>query len=175
MCQYNQAHPTDCVHFFGFDAQPPQADLAELAALSFRSWQDESLYMVSDLDHPEVTEADGSSYVLQGARTFGTALAARVGDAYAAIALTGYDVGINWPGVGKGSLGASSAETLEARLHAINTGSLIVDFRTAALGTASPQISNLESAGSPLLMTPSRQYRGAIYLSSSPPMKAVFW
>jgi erythromycin esterase-like protein len=176
--------------------------LAELAAISFRSWQGESYYYSKDIgrsyevrdvamhaifarlrdldyvgqriiiwmhnyhltaDHPAVTGDDTA-----GVKTFGTELHAEVGDRYAPVALVGYDVGINWPGIGDGPQPPPDAGALETTLHGLGQSYLTVDPKAAIAGPAPVELNgwNLIAAD---------QYRALVYLDHSPGMNAVYW
>jgi erythromycin esterase-like protein len=107
--------------------------------------------------------------------TFGTGVADAFGTDYAAVAITAYAPGVNWPedwggpgtfehsdlGVARGSV--------EERLHRLREPYLIVDPRAAFLMPDSEQILGEE------LMIPSEQFAAILYLDESPPMDAVFW
>jgi erythromycin esterase len=176
--------------------------LAEIASISFRSWQGEHFYENTDLarsyeardvamhvifarlrdldyagqriiiwmhnyhlsaDHPEVVGDQP-----QGTRTFGTELHAEVGDQYAPVALIGYNVGINWPGIGVGPLPLPDASALETTLHQLGQGYLSVDTSAAIAGPAQVEIGGTH-------MTAHLQYRALVFLDQSPGMKAAFW
>ncbi len=124
--------------------------------------------------HPSVTETQQAS--LQGARNMGSVLAKDLGDAYAPIGLSGWDVEINWPGSGYGPTSTPSPGDLEAKLRALGPSLLLVDVHDPGLA---PFVAPGEAYGwgNPwtMSMVPADQWRAVVYFASSPPMKALFW
>src|SRR5262249_34833654 len=114
-------------------------------------------------DHPGALDGE-----LTGIKTFGTELRAEGGDDYAPIALVGYDVGINWPGVGTGPQPRPHATSVAAPLHGLGAPFLAVDTRSDFVGGA-PVL--LNDTG----MIAAQQFRALVYLDHSPGMNAVFW
>jgi len=112
---------------------------------------------------------------LGGIRDMGSWLTETYGDDYFPIALTGYEVEINWPGVHEGLLEPLPGEdSVEAKLHALDLPYLLVDLENAdptlfepgaryAMGISSEQ------------MVPRDQFGGILYLDNSPMMNSIFW
>ena len=124
--------------------------------------------------HPSATESPQTG--LQGARNMGSVLANDLGDAYAPIGLSGWDVEINWPGVGTGPTSTPASTDLEGMLHALGPPLLLVDLHDSGLA---PFVAPGKAYGwgNPwtMGMVPADQWRAVVYFASSPPMKALFW
>jgi len=116
-----------------------------------------------ETDHPAVDDPG-----LQGISTFGTELYRQVGDDYAAVALMGYEVEINWPGVHQPPL--PGPDFLETRLHGLGEPYLIVDFDSPWLGEDAAY--ELDFLGT---LVPREQFRLGFYLDYSPGMRALAW
>ena len=109
-------------------------------------------------------------------QTMGTVLATDFGEDYRAYALIGYDVEINWPGVGYGPTGTPVPGSIEALMHGLGRPYLFADF-------VAPEIASFITPGAsysfghpgPASLVPARQFHGAFYLELSPPMDALFW
>jgi erythromycin esterase len=122
-------------------------------------------------NHPEVNDENFGPWV-----TMGTILEKDLGDAYKAFGLIGYDVEINWPGVGMGSTDPPSKTALETQLHGLMRDALFVDLTSPDL--ASFVIPDKEyPVGNPQVATmiPVHQFHGLFYLEHSPPMDALYW
>lgn len=109
--------------------------------------------------------------------TMGTVLRDDLGDAYRAYALLGYDVQINWPGVGNGPVGGTpSVKSIETKLHGLGKEALFVDLASPSLDAFLPPGMKygvgFPSASS---LVPAEQFHGAFYLEHSPPMNALYW
>jgi len=106
-----------------------------------------------------------------GARSMGTFLAERLGTRYAPIGIVGYEVSINWPGVGEGPLPVPTAlDAVEVELHALGRPYLLVDLaRNALFGPDERH----ELQGD--RMVPADQFRGLVFLDVSPPMDSISW
>jgi len=109
----------------------------------------------------------------------GSHLATTLGSGYLAIALLGFDVGINWDSVGYGSTGLPSGSTsLEIKLHGLGRPALLIDSHSAWLGNGQTYALDWPSGNSPSLEVsaiPSDVYRAFVFLDQSPPMNALFW
>lgn len=114
---------------------------------------------------------------LGGVRDMGSALRDALGDDYAAVALVGYQVEINWPGVGTGPLETPTrADAVETILHGLGPAFLFVDL--AFPGAAEPLLARDASywfEGEAVRFVPAQQYRAIVFLDHSPPMDALFW
>jgi erythromycin esterase-like protein len=123
--------------------------------------------------HPAASDPQG----VPGARNMGSVLAQDLGDAYAPIGLSGWDVEINWPGTGHGPTSTpSSSSEVEWKLHHLNQPLLLVDLHDPGLApfltpSATYGCGNPWSMG----MVPADQWRAVVYFESSPPMNALFW
>jgi erythromycin esterase len=274
---WNVAHPSDPVHFFGFDVQQPDTDSqalatylqtaapadaaaltaglatcdtgqflttmkyaaadftacmnglgavdqyftqrqaaliaassadayewARIALVGLRAWQPSIFYDATDLKQAMEARDSGMAYVFtktralrypaariilwahnehvsqhhdeivgafgEGARSMGTLLAAQLGADYVAVGLTGYDVGIDWPGVGCGSQTLPAPGDVEDRLRALGQEDLFVDL-------SQPFFTPGMSYGFAVWETlvPARQFQGLIYLQHSPKMAPLDW
>ena len=108
-------------------------------------------------------------------RSMGTYLKQELGDEYLAIGFTGYNVSINWPGVGVGPTPVpANPESLEARLHELDQPWLLLDLEPPLDGTPFLQSgARIETQGG--VMVPREQYRAMIYFEESPMMEALLW
>lgn len=116
-----------------------------------------------EMNHPVVEEPWFTDI-----STFGTELYRQVGDDYAPIALIGYEVRINWPGVLQPALPGSGY--LETRLHELGRPYLIVDFDSSWLGDGTEY--PMDMVGT---LVPREQWRMGVYLDYSPAMDALGW
>lgn len=120
-------------------------------------------------DHPDVVGDP-----VPGVRTFGTELRDEVGADYLPIALTGFDVQINWPGVGTGPVSPAIAGSFVLSLHSLAKPYLIVDPAAPFAGTVTRPLRDGASFGDGTLV-PSAHYGALVYLEHSPEMNALFW
>lgn len=120
------------------------------------------------MDHERVAISIYATHV----KSFGSVVAEAFGADYAAVAITGYAPGTNWPQLDRvtdhSELG-TAAGSVEARLHALGEPYLIIDPRAAFLEPDEAKQLSEE------IMVPAEQYAAILYLDSSPPMNAVFW
>ena len=106
-----------------------------------------------------------------GAITFGTVVARAFGADYAAVALTGFAPGTNWPQIDlvtDHTTYGTERGSVEVRLHNLGEPYLIVDPRAKLIGPDEQPL-NEET------VVPADQFTAIVYLDSSPPMDAVFW
>jgi erythromycin esterase len=102
----------------------------------------------------------------------GSALEAALADDYFTLALTGFNVEINWPG--QMAPPPPLPDSVEAMLHAFGRPYLLVDLTFP--GTTMPFLmpnTSYDVAGQ--LDVPTTQYNGLLYLDHSPPMHALEW
>jgi erythromycin esterase-like protein len=178
--------------------------------VSYRSWQAEDFYYLTDLatsyeardlamaaieeatrtlkfpnqkavvwahnyhltrNHTEVSELG-----LGMTNTMGSVLSKDLGASYKAFALIGYDVEINWPGVGMGQTTPPTKKALESTLHALGRDTLFLDFMTPAIAPLVPMDKEiLFNAPSEIKAIGPHQFDGAFFLDKSPPMDALYW
>jgi erythromycin esterase len=112
-----------------------------------------------------------------GWKAMGSLLRERIGDDYQAVGLIGYDVEINWPGVGCGPLRHPSELSVEGRLHALGEPYLLVDlaFPGAAEPFLEPKLSYGLGTVTGARMVPAEQFRALLYLDHSPRMESTDW
>jgi erythromycin esterase-like protein len=125
--------------------------------------------------HLRMAGADVTGTSAVGAVTMGTVLKQRLADAYFPIAQVGYDIGIDWPGVGCGPTGNAPAPSMAGQLNTLGPDELLVDLSFA--GSATPFFiagrAYPESAYE--LMVPADQYGALIFLRHSPKMTPLDW
>ncbi len=110
------------------------------------------------------------------ARTMGTYLRDALGDAYFVLGLVGYDVSINWPGVGSGPLPppTSPAHVEYLLHHEIERDFLLVDLDFG--GTDEPFLATGQLYGlNGWALVPAEHFDVLLYLDVSPPMDALLW
>ena len=114
---------------------------------------------------------------IPGARNMGGVLSQDLGREYAPIGQSGWDVEINWPGVGYGptSYPQSDAE-IEWNLHAFGRPWLLVDLEDPRLASfLAPGEEYTWGNPGQMGMVPADQFRALVYFEASPPMNALFW
>jgi erythromycin esterase-like protein len=120
--------------------------------------------------------ADMTGYLF-GVHNMGSHLATDLGDDYFPIALIGYDVSINWPGVQQGPIPPPTQDNaVEVMLHGLERPYLLVDL--AFPGAAAPFLTpgaTYTFGGEAEDLVPAEQYGGIVYLDSSPAMDALWW
>ncbi len=126
-------------------------------------------------DHVARDHAAIQGSLADGAAGMGGALAAHLGGGYVAIAVTGWDVEVNWPGSGCARTATPAADSVEATLHGLGVTYLLVDFapRGPVAPPFAPSVSYGFGAGEHLV--PAAQFRAALYLDRSPPMDSLLW
>jgi erythromycin esterase len=110
-----------------------------------------------------------------GAPTMGTSLAATLGDDYFPVGQIGWDVGIDWPGVGCGSQPTPDPESMEGLLSQLPVDDVLVDlsFTGAQTPFFTAGKSYLESDYESMI--PLQQYRALVFLKRSPKMTPLDW
>jgi erythromycin esterase len=112
----------------------------------------------------------------ENARSMGTYLRDDFGDAYFVLGLVGYDVSINWPGVGSGPLPPppSPAHVEYLLHHEIERDFLLVDLDFG--GTDEPfLLPGQLYALNHWALVPAEHFDALLYLDVSPPMDALLW
>jgi erythromycin esterase-like protein len=109
-----------------------------------------------------------------GAKNMGEVVATEMGASYAAVALVGWDVQINWPGVGTGHLADPSADAYEVLLHALKHPSLFVRLDRTT-GPLAGDVSRPVGTPSEETIVPRHQFDAFFYVDVSPPMTHVGW
>ncbi len=106
-----------------------------------------------------------------GGKSMGTFLKETLMDDYVAVGLIGYEVSIEWPGVGQGPIpptnNGSSAEVL---LHNLEQPFLLVDLQDNALFEQGQSYELGQER-----MVPQEQFRAMLFLDRSPPMRPLNW
>jgi erythromycin esterase len=131
----------------------------------------------ADDDHVSLDHAAAKGTGADGATSMGTQLAGQLGPDYVAIGLTGWDVEINWPGVGCGPQKQQPAiGSVEASLHALGQPYLLVDLTTHGQ-TAAPFFAAGSSYGFAVneTLVPAAQWNALLYLDQSLPMNSLLW
>ncbi|MEO1270577.1 MAG: erythromycin esterase family protein [Myxococcota bacterium] len=112
---------------------------------------------------------------LGGIRDMGSWLTETYGDDYLPIALTGYEVEVNWPSVAEGLLEPLPTEdSTEGRLHTLGQPFLFVNLERSDFTFLTPD-ERYELGISRERMVPREQFGGIFYLDRSPMMNSVFW
>jgi len=109
-----------------------------------------------------------------GAKNMGEVVATEMGASYAAVALVGWDVQINWPGQGVGHLADPSADAYEVLLHALKHPSLFVRLDRTT-GPLAGDVSRPVGTPSEETIVPRHQFDAFFYVDVSPPMTHVGW
>ncbi|HWL87572.1 MAG TPA: erythromycin esterase family protein [Polyangiaceae bacterium] len=107
-----------------------------------------------------------------GGITMGTLLQRHFKDDYQAIGFVGYDVEINWPGVGVGPLPPPSPGSVEDKLHALGEQYLLVDLQKISPKFITP---GKAYEVDDIVDVPRKDFRALVYLEHSPAMHALFW
>ena len=115
-----------------------------------------------------------------GARSMGTFLRAELAGAYVAIALAGYHVSLDWPGVLQGALPDPTDEQLiEVRAHALGRPLLLIETNRSDLGAraffAEGESYRLRAGGSSETMVPGEQFDAIFYLENADAMTPLLW
>lgn len=120
-----------------------------------------------------------------GVKGMGSFLKEQLGESYQPFALTGYSVDLDWymgPKVARCEYLSppAAADSLETPLHALKQAALLVDLdaQNATKPLLDPNGTySLGSIDTNILvdMVPHEQYRGLVYVDSSPPMNSVIW
>jgi erythromycin esterase-like protein len=110
-----------------------------------------------------------------GARNMGSYLSEALADDYFTLGLVGYNVEINWPGVGMGPTALPPDGAVETELHALGAPLLFVDLSFA--GAAMPFLTSGQTypLGEGEQMVPLEQFNALVYIDHSPPMHALLW
>ncbi|HVR99087.1 MAG TPA: erythromycin esterase family protein [Thermoanaerobaculia bacterium] len=182
-----------------------ELERARIHVLSLRAWEDESYYEQRDFDRAYEARDRGMATAFQRLRklkvgsaktavwahnehisthsdlvepfrTMGTFLEQELGHAYAAVALTGYDVGINWLGIGCGGPFFVVPGAVEELLHESGEDYLLVDLGVKDAGHRTPFLDDgvVYWIGQRQFY-PSRQFDAIVYLEQSPYMNALRW
>ena len=117
-------------------------------------------------------EVDG---FFAGGKGMGNHLSEAHGANYVAYGLIGYEVHINWPGIGFGVVESFQQKgNLEEILHSIGSGDVFIDFSRlrASISLFGDDIEHTLGSGD--VMLPKIQFDGLIYLKESPPMNSIF-
>jgi hypothetical protein len=114
-----------------------------------------------------------SEQPLIGARTMGTFLAETLGPTYFVVGLIGYQVEIDWPAVGCGSIGEPEALGVEGKLHQMAEPYLLVDpnVESPVIRPGEPVV----ALNSWRLIEPRRHFDALLFLDHSPKMNPLRW
>jgi erythromycin esterase-like protein len=114
-----------------------------------------------------------SNHTLNGARVMGMYLAESLKSNYVNIALTAYNVEINWLSLGCGPVEEPVDRSVEKPLHDLGHETLLVDLDFP--GTAAPYLSPGRYFLGFRWMDPRAHFDGILYLEDSPKMHPTGW
>jgi erythromycin esterase-like protein len=117
-------------------------------------------------DHPSIVNGFG-----EGSRAMGTQLHDALGSDFVSVGLCGYDVNIDWPNVGCGSIGTPKLSTdVEVMLHNLGQNYLLIDLSKSFFDATTQYGFAIYQK-----LIPAKQFQGLIYLEHDPKMDPLDW